>query len=152
VKKFFNELGKPTKISVIIVLLFSLFTIPNTFIFHYEQSAGHLYGQYRQAIGQSNSQLAISENSEYQIRILAKQEGFKSGIFLIFGEHLPFTVFALIAIGLISKTTTVLLKRKLVLLYVLVAALAIIFFAIGGIYRLPNDYNFSTRVISTMYI
>lgn len=137
-KIFFNTLGRPTKVIALIIILVSLLAIPKTFSDNYGRASGHYYYE-----------LVQTEMPDGQARNLSHKFGLKSAIYLIFGEHLPFTIFALIAVGLFSKT--VVFKRKLIFLYFLIVV-AIIFFAIGGKYRMSNDSTFSSSFFSAMSV
>jgi hypothetical protein len=84
--------------------------------------------------GHSYANLREGGFSHEQAREAAKQEGIKSGILMLLGQHIPITFLVLIALGLISNSTTLEFKRALRVLYVVTTGVGTFFLSLGSTY------------------
>jgi hypothetical protein len=138
---FTNKVGLPTILVTSIVLLFSLSSLPG------------FYRYFRtQGIGQSYRELTDMGVSHAQARERAMQDGTKSGILMILGQEIPLTMLVLVAIGLISKSTTIQFKRALRVLYPSIAAAGVFFLSLGVTYWRPFAFPFSLAPSLMLYV
>lgn len=125
-----NKLGLPTKIFFAVVLLLTLISTP------------YLFSEYRYAgIGNSYTELSSQGISQEMARAIAISEGNKCGLIMVMGQHVPLGVFALIAVGLISKTTSRRFKYILRVIYIATTVVGIPLLAIGLTYIQDNPLS-----------
>lgn len=122
-KIFTNKAGVPTIVISVIVLLFGLISLPRGYNFYRTVGTGHSYRELR-----------ASGAAHDQSRVRSGQDGIHCGILMVFGQNIPITMLIIIAVGLISKTTTIQFKRMLRIFYLVVAGFGVIFFSFGSSY------------------
>jgi len=133
---FTSRLGIATIITAVIVLAISLFTAPG------------VYNHYRIVTsGLTYDQLLRGGASIAQAKELALATGIRSALLMILGQHIPMTIFLLVAVGLVSKSTTAELRRKLRTLYIVVSVIGIPVFALGSSYWAQGNQQFIVQLL-----
>lgn len=118
-----RKTGTPTIVAWVVVIVLSMVFLPNIYNQYNLAATGHAYAE---LIGAGVSDSAAVAR--------AKEAGSKSGTLMVLGQHLPFTLLLLIAIGLISKTTSADFKSKLKVSFFIVVLVGSVFLAIGSSY------------------
>ncbi len=123
------SVGAPTIVAVVVVLLLSLISLPGTFSHYRRAGTGYTYRDLR-----------VRGLVHEQASEPAKQEGMKCAILMLLGQHIPISLLVLIAVGLLSKSTTLEFKRALRRLYIVTSGAAIFFFSLGVTYWTANAF------------
>lgn len=126
-----RKVGAPTIVAAVIVTLGSLVTLPGFFRHFRMAGTGHSYAEL--VMGYESVQ-NIPAGVHEQARERAIQDGMKCAILMVVGQHLPITILVLIAVGLISRSTTAEFKRALRVLYIVVSLVGIFFLSLGTSY------------------
>jgi len=101
----------------------SLVTLPVFADYYYKIGAGHTYADLISVGVKHDAAFGMAENA-----------GVTASALMIFGQHIPLSIFLFVAAGLISKTTSSGFKKKLRYLYLFTALIGILFLALGASY------------------
>ncbi len=110
-KLFAGRAGIPTVIAAVLVLGLSAYSFRSHFLQWRNAAIGYEYASLRKN-GMPPEQAAVASVAE----------GERASMLMMFGNHIPLTLLLLIAIGLISKSTSIEFKKSLRLLYFFVCA------------------------------
>ena len=111
-----KKIGLATKIIFALITVISLVTLPVIADYYYKIGTGHTYADLRSVGVQHDAARGMAQN-----------DGVTASALMIFGQHIPLSIFLFIAAGLISKTTPSGFKKKLRYLYLFTALIGILF-------------------------
>lgn len=96
--------GTISLILVIIVGVLAFSTLPGFFRYFYRVGAGHAFLEIFDSEQLSWDKMPDAERAPYQAR--SRAEGFKCAVFMTLGQHIPFYLFMVITIGLLTSSTS----------------------------------------------
>lgn len=96
--------GTISLILVIIVGVLAFITLPGFFRYFYRAGAGHAFREIFDSEQLPWDKMPDAERAPYQAR--SRAEGFKCAVFMTLGQHIPFYLFMLITIGLLTSSTS----------------------------------------------
>jgi len=121
--------GRVSMVLATIIGLLGIITLPGSFRYCYRVGTGHAISRTYDSENLAWDNMSPAERAPYLARWQA--EGVKFAILMTFGQHVPVVVLVLVAVGLISKATTMAFKRVLRIAFLGIAAGGVIFLSMG---------------------
>ncbi len=141
-------------VSLILTIIFgvlAVITLPGFFSYFYRAGAGHAFLKIYDSEQVAWDSMSDAERAPY--RACAKAEGFKCALLMTFGQHIPFYLFVLITIGLLTRSISQGFRVFLRFSFFLVWILGILFLSLGtGYWGQANPFPHSLGPTFLIYL
>lgn len=94
--------GIVSLILAIIFVVLAVIILPGFFSYFYRAGLGHAFGEIVRSENLQWDTMSDAEREPYGARVRA--EGLKCAVLMLLGEHIPFYLFVLITIGLLTRS------------------------------------------------